>query len=138
MKMEPVPGEIMAHHGGCLCAGVRYEVSGDLRPPIACHCSQCAKTSGNYAAMASCRTEDLGLTSSETLSWFASSDTVVRGFCTRCGGNLFWRADPGDETYITVGTLDRPTGLRLSGHIYAGSKADFYEITDGLPQKAEW
>ncbi|TIL83385.1 MAG: GFA family protein, partial [Mesorhizobium sp.] len=28
--------------------------------------------------------------------------------------------------------------LRLGEHIFVGSKSDFYELTDGLPQKHEW
>lgn len=128
----------MTRRGGCLCKGVRYEVRGELAPPIACHCSQCAKTSGNYAAMASCLSKDLHLSSAESLAWFESSEAVARGFCTRCGGNLFWKADPGDEVYVTLGSLDVPTGLRLSEHIFVASKSDFYEITDALPQKDEW
>ncbi|ACK49849.1 glutathione-dependent formaldehyde-activating GFA [Methylocella silvestris BL2] len=128
----------MAIHGGCLCGGVRYEIRAALSQPIACHCSQCAKTSGNYAAMASCRSADLDLIAAETLTWFQSSELVRRGFCARCGGNVFWKMEPGEETYVTAGTLEQPTGLRLAEHIFVASKADFYEITDGLPQKPEW
>lgn len=124
--------------GGCLCGGVRYEVKGRLSPPLACHCSQCARTSGHFAAMAACSTAELVIEPEETLAWYKSSDDVNRGFCARCGGNLFWRAAPGDETYVTVGTLDRPTGLRLSAHIFMGSKSDYYDIKDGLPQKDDW
>ncbi|WP_245477382.1 MULTISPECIES: hypothetical protein [unclassified Mesorhizobium] len=36
------------------------------------------------------------------------------------------------------GSYARPTGLRLSEHIYVGSKSDFYDLADGLPQKHEW
>ena len=128
----------MVKTGSCLCGGVRYEVRGELRQPIACHCSQCARTSGNYATMSSCCSEDLTLTSAETLSWFQSSEFVQRGFCQRCGGNIFWKMQPGAETYVTAGTLDQPTGVHLAEHIYVGSKSDFYNITDGLPQKWEW
>jgi hypothetical protein len=124
--------------GGCLCGGVRYEVTGELAPALACHCSQCARTSGNFAAMTACRSDDLAIEPSETLSWFRSSPDVERGFCARCGGNLFWRAAPGDETYVTAGTLDRPTGLRLAEHICVASKSDFYDIADDLPLKPEW
>ncbi|MFG1399422.1 GFA family protein [Roseixanthobacter pseudopolyaromaticivorans] len=128
----------MGAAGGCLCGGVRYEIRGDLTQPVACHCAQCARTSGHFAAMTCCKSEDLTLIASETLVWFRSSAAVARGFCARCGGNLFWREDPGTETYVTVGTLDRPTGLKLAGHIYVGSKSDYYELGDGLPQKQEW
>lgn len=106
--------------------------------PIACHCSQCARTSGNYAVMSSCGTSELTLLSDQTLAWFQSSPQVERGFCTRCGGNLFWKATPGNEIYIAVGTLDQPTGLRLASHIFVKSKSDYYEICDSLPQAEEW
>lgn len=124
--------------GGCLCGGVRYRVTGEPAPAIACHCSQCARTSGNFAVMSSCPSDRLELLASETLAWFQSSKAVQRGFCRRCGGNLFWRSTPFEITYVTAGTFDRPTGLVLAEHIYVGSKSDFYEISDGLPQKREW
>ena len=128
----------MTMKGGCLCGGVQYEIAGEVTQPIACHCSQCGRTSGNFAAMLSCKSQDIRLVAEETLAWYQSSESVRRGFCVRCGGNLFWRAMPGAETYVTMGTLDRPTGLKLCEHIYVGSKSDFYEITDHLPQKHEW
>ena len=124
--------------GGCLCGGVKYRIEGEVSAPIACHCSQCARTSGNYATMTSCRTADLTVEPSETLTWFRSSPEVERGFCSRCGGNVFWRQDPGGETYVTAGTLDQPTGLRLAEHIFVASRSDYYDIADGLPQKREW
>lgn len=124
--------------GGCLCGGVRYEIAGELSQPIACHCSQCARTSGNFAAMASCQSADLRILNSETLRWYQSSEQVQRGFCSLCGGSLFWKSSTGTETYVTAGSLDRPTGLRLSEHIYVGSKSDFYDLADDLPKKEEW
>jgi hypothetical protein len=124
--------------GGCLCGGVRYEVRGPLRPVIACHCSQCARTSGNYAAMTSCAIGDLHLLAQETLAWYRSSGEAERGFCTRCGGNLFWKPDRDTHISITAGTLDPPTGVAVTEHIYVGSKSDFYEIADDLPKKEVW
>ena len=124
--------------GGCLCGGVRYEVRGPLREVLACHCSQCAKTSGNFAAMTSCAKGDLILVEEESLGWYRSSEAAERGFCRRCGGNLFWKPALGDSVSITAGTVDPPTRLRISEHIYVGSKSDYYEIADGLPQKHEW
>ncbi|RUP00626.1 GFA family protein [Hyphomicrobium sp.] len=124
--------------GSCLCRSVSYEVTGDLDAIDACHCSMCAKTSGNYAAMARCASADVKILNDETLRWYRSSDTSERGFCARCGGNLFWRNVGGNETYVTAGTLDPPTGLKIKAHIFATSKSDYYDITDGLPQKHEW
>lgn len=41
--------------GGCPCGGVRYEVRGPLRDVIACHCTQCRRTSGHFVAATACR-----------------------------------------------------------------------------------
>ena len=35
---------------------------------------------------------------------------------------------------ITAGSLDQPTGLKVVKHIFVDDKADYLEITDGLPQ----
>jgi len=127
-----------AINGSCLCRGVTFKIDGKLDPVLACHRSQCAKTSGNFAAMTRCSDEQLRILSDESLTWFQSSAAVKRGFCNRCGGNLFWKQEGSSDTYITAGSLDQPTGLKISAHIFVASKSDFYDITDGLPQKDAW
>jgi len=126
--------------GGCLCGGVRYAVRGPLRDVIACHCSQCRRTSGHFVAATQSLATDLLLDKAATLRWFRSSDVAERGFCERCGGNLFWRETaPGTETIsIMAGTLDSPTGLRLAQHIFVADKSDYYGICDAAPQVAGW
>jgi len=37
-----------------------------------------------------------------------------------------------------MGTLDDDPGIKPSAHIYVGSKAPWYEITDTLPQFKEF
>jgi hypothetical protein len=59
--------EANQHSGGCLCGGVRYAVNAPLRGVIACHCGQCRRTSGHYAAMTNAPTEHLVLVRSDTL-----------------------------------------------------------------------
>jgi hypothetical protein len=128
----------MTHAGGCLCGGVRYQIRGALRGILACHCSQCRRTSGHYAAMTSAPSANIELTSSATLVWYRSSDTAERGFCNRCGGNLFWKQRGRDAISITAGTLDTPTGLAVEEHIFVADKSDYYTIDDGLPAKQRW
>lgn len=120
--------------GRCLCGGVRYEVTGPMRPVMACHCRQCQRTSGNFVAASRCASADLTLVAKATLAWYRSSPEAERGFCRTCGGNLFWRPTGGTTTSIMAGTLDTPTGLTLREHIFVADKGDWYEITDGLPQ----
>lgn len=126
--------------GRCLCGGVRYEVRGKLRPIIACHCSQCRRTSGHFVAATGAPTSAITLTSAATLVWYASSAHARRGFCSRCGGNLFWRPIDAtrDWTSIMAGTLDPPTQLGIERHIFVADKSDYYSIDDGAPQMAAW
>lgn len=122
------------HTGSCLCGGVRYEVRARLRDVVACHCSQCRKTSGHYVAMTNAPTAALTFRAANTLTWYRSSETAERGFCSRCGGNLFWRELAGNTTSIAAGTLDAPTRLRIERHIFVADKSDYYEITDDAPR----
>lgn len=123
--------------GGCLCGGVRYRVEGPLSDVGACHCTQCRRTTGHYFAATTCRRDALRFAAEDTLAWYESSPGIHRGFCARCGSSLFWRDSRRDEVDILAGTLDTPTGLKLIDHIFVANKGDYYEITDGLPQKPQ-
>lgn len=117
--------------GGCLCGAVSYEVTGPLRPVVACHCRQCRKTSGHHVAATSAARDHVRIKGD--VRWYASSESAKRGFCPICGSNLFWDG-PGSHLSIFAGTLDGPTGLRVAGHIFCADKGDYYEIADALPQ----
>jgi len=134
------PGEAVVATGGCLCGGVRYRIDGPLRPVTTCHCSQCRRTSGHFVAATEAASADLVLTSSETLRWYTSSPEAERGFCARCGGNLFWRPLKAgrNRTSIMAGTLDPPTHLTIARHIFVADKSDYYTLQDGVPQSTGW
>jgi hypothetical protein len=127
-----------AHTGSCLCGGVRYRIRGELRGVIACHCSQCRKTSGHYAAMTSAPSANIEVTASEGLTWYRSSDTAERGFCNRCGGNIFWKQAGRDAISVTAGTLDTPTHLAIESHIFVADKSDYYTLNDDAPKLQQW
>jgi hypothetical protein len=126
------------HTGSCLCEGVRYSVRGPLRAVVACHCSQCRKTSGHFAAMTNAPSAALTLTEASTLAWYQSSKSAERGFCRVCGGNLFWRQHGEDVISICAGTLETPTGVAIGEHIFVDDKSDYYQINDDVPKKAQW
>lgn len=123
-------GDTEHHEGGCLCGAVRYRAKGPLRPVIACHCTQCRKTSGHHVAATSAPREDVEIAGHVT--WYGSSDRARRGFCRVCGSNLFWDG-PGSHLSIFAGSLDGPTGLRLAGHIFCADKGDYYDVAGDLP-----
>ncbi len=117
--------------GSCLCGAVRFDVIGPLRPVIACHCTQCRKTSGHHVAATSAAREHVVIEGEPV--WYASSDTARRGFCGTCGSNLFWDGD-GANLSIFAGVLDGDPDLRMAGHIYCDDKGGYYELTDDLPK----
>jgi hypothetical protein len=119
--------------GGCLCGAVRYRVDGPLRPVVACHCSQCRRTSGHYVAASGAAWKDLTIDDEDALTWYRSSPMARRGFCRICGGNLFWAADGRDDVSIAAGTLDPPTGLSTVLHICIEDRSDYYGIPQGEP-----
>src|SRR5687767_12601468 len=121
------------HEGRCLCGAVRFTVEGELRPPGACHCSQCRRQSGHYWASTDVPRANLSVTGEVT--WFASSERVRRGFCAACGSVLFWDPVGRDRIAVAMGAFDAPTGTSLEKHIFTGDKGDYYAIADGLPQE---
>lgn len=130
MSTEQMPNTT----GGCLCGGVRYEVHGSLRPVVYCHCSQCRKTSGHFVAASACNSEHLSLLADASLRWYDSSPRAQRGFCSACGGNLFWRPVDGEHVSIMAGTIDLPTGVTAIAHICVDDASDYHAIADNLPQ----
>lgn len=121
--------------GGCLCSGVRYRVTGPLRPVVYCHCSQCRRTSGHFVAATAVAKDALIVETDEYLDWFDSSEFASRGFCARCGSSLFWRPNARPYICIMAGTLDDSTGLEAVEHIYVSDKGDYYQLTDDLPKR---
>jgi len=123
--------------GSCLCGAVRFEVTGELPPPDACHCTQCRKHSGHYFASTDVARSALTIEGADNVTWFRSSEKVRRGFCATCGSSLFWDPIYKDRIGIAMGALEKPTGTRLGIHIFTADKGDYYEIADGLPQNRQ-
>ncbi len=114
--------------GGCLCGGVRYSIDGVVRGVVNCFCGQCQKTSGHYVAATRVDKASFMLEQDQTLRWFTSSPGIQRGFCRRCGGNLFWENDQRPQISIMAGTLDKPTGLKTVENIFVEDASDYFDI----------
>lgn len=113
-------------NGCCLCGAVQFQVEPPLRDVIACHCSQCRKTSGHFWAATSVPHERFRLIKDEGLRWFQSSDIARRGFCNQCGSSLFWQPEGEARISIAAGALEGPTGLRTIEHWCLEDKGDYY------------
>ena len=121
-------------NGSCNCGGVTWEVSGEMRPITACHCSQCRKQTGLYYAASAA--DDVNLTiTGESLKWYHATPEAKHGFCGDCGSALFWKHQKDSFTSIPAGSIDGLSNLKIAKHIFVDDKPDWYEITDGKPQR---
>lgn len=119
----------MSVEGGCLCGAVRYRVDGPARAISLCHCGQCRRAHGYLGAYSAADVDRLAITGTRSLSWYRSSETAERGFCSTCGSALFWKPAHGRYISFSAGSIDQPSGLVIDRHIYLDDQAD-YEVTD--------
>ena len=128
----------MGIKGGCLCGKVRYEVSGALHNADHCHCSMCRRQHGAaFATYADCDAGDFQWTSGADL--IKIYEVPAGGgwcFCSECGSTLAG-THKGKITSITLGTVEGDPGIRPGSHIFTGSKAEWHDIHDDLPQHEE-
>ncbi len=118
----------------CLCNGVSMTIKGQFRPVINCHCIQCTKTHGNYAAYTSVLEQNIIFKSKKTLKWFQSSAKAKRGFCKKCGSSIFFKRLGSKAVSISAGLFRNPSKLKTISHIYVKNKRDYYKILDDLPK----
>jgi hypothetical protein len=93
--------------------------------------------SGHFWSSTDLPREAIAIRGADSITWYPSSEKVRRGFCSVCGSALFFDPVHRDWIAIAMGAFDKPTGTRLEKHIFVADKGDYYEISDGLPQKAQ-
>ena len=57
--------------------------------------------------------------------------------CRACGSLLFSVVRDGAFVHVAMGSLVDAPSIRPTEHIFVGSKAPWFEITDALPQHEE-
>jgi hypothetical protein len=127
--------------GGCLCGGVRFEVS---EPPLKagyCHCTRCQRRTGTAASVQArlARGSFRLVAGDELLGSFDPPDGFRKFFCTSCGSAL-WSRHPADQSVMAVrlGAFDSDPGVRPSYRQYVAYAAPWEPIPDdGLPRYPE-
>ena len=124
--------------GSCLCGQVAWEFTGLPERVQNCHCTRCRRArSAAFGTNAFYKKEQL--------EWKRGQEQVVnyalpdakrfgQAFCGHCGGKVPRVVESTGYVVAPCGSLDDAPGLSPIGNCFAGSKADWYEITDGLPQ----
>jgi hypothetical protein len=125
-------------NGRCECGATEYEVADAFRCALNCHCSRCrAGTGAAFKPFAGIEGDELRVTrGADTLLMYGEKkENNTR--CGVCGSLLFSLVRDGAFVHVAVGSLVDESSIRPTDHIYVGSKAPWYEITDNLPQHEE-
>lgn len=131
----------MTQRGSCLCRRVQYRIHGPMTDVLNCHCSMCRKLhAAVFRTRAKVASKDWEWVSGEKLvKYYESSPGEHKGFCSECGSSLLTRFDQHPEVLgFPLGTLDTDPGVRAERHVFVGSKAPWFDITDQLPQHEEY
>jgi hypothetical protein len=127
--------------GGCLCGGVRFEITAPLGGASYCHCSRCRRRTGTAASVqARIDGDSLRFISGEGLvKAYGPPSGFEKLFCSECGSSLFSR-NPSDHSQMSVrlGAFDDDPGVRPSWRQFVAYAAPWEPIPDdGLPRYEE-
>jgi len=116
----------------CLCGGIQLRTYGYHRDVHNCHCIQCMKTHGHYAAYTNVQQQNIKFLKKRTLKWFRSSKRAKRGFCNKCGASLFFKVIGTKNISIAAGMFNGPTKLKTKMNIFVKRKLDYYKLDNRL------
>ena len=125
--------------GQCVCGAVHYTVADEFRYAANCHCPDCRKATGSaFKPFAGIERDKLHLTqgADHLLIYGDEHGHDVR--CRGCAALLYSVVREGAFVHVALGSLDDEPTLRPAAHIFVGSKAPWFTITDELPQYEEY
>jgi hypothetical protein len=128
--------------GGCLCGGIRFELTEPPTDAGYCHCTRCQRRTGAAAsAQARIDGQTFRLVRGEELvrCWQPPDSGFVKCFCGECGAHLFSRnaADP-TQMSVRLGAFDSDPGVQPSWRAFVAYAAPWEPIPDdGLERFAE-
>ncbi len=128
--------------GGCLCGGIRFELTEPVTAAGYCHCTRCQRrTGGATSAQARIDGSTFRLLQGEELirCWRHPDGGFEKCFCSGCGAHLFSRDPAGSgQMSIRLGAFDGDPGVRPAWRAFVAYAAPWEPIPDdGLPRWAE-
>jgi hypothetical protein len=128
-----------ALHGQCSCGEVRLAVENTFDYAFYCHCSRCRLRTGSaFAAIAGISMAKIQVTAGREHMLIEGECSDGYGArCSRCYTFLFSAVRGRQYVHVSLGALVGTPSRVPDHHIYVGSKAPWYQITDALPQYEE-
>ena len=125
--------------GSCFCRAVRYSVPDAFLYALNCHCSNCRRTTGAaFKPFAGIERGKLTITDGATNLLIYGDEKAHDAHCKECGSLLYSVVRDGAFVHVAMGTLVDAPSIRPRAHIFVGSKAPWFTITDDLPQFDEF
>ena len=125
--------------GNCMCGAVRYVVADEFLYAMNCHCSDCRRTTGSaFKPFAGIEREKLRVIKGESDLMGFGGEKAHDAHCKLCGSLLYSVVSDGALVHVAMGTLVDDPSIRPTQHIFVGSKAGWFTITDDLPQFEEF
>lgn len=125
--------------GACSCRAVQYSVPDAFGYALNCHCSNCRRTTGSaFKPFAGIERGEFELASGAGELLIYGEENEHDAHCAKCGSLVYSVVRDGAFVHVPLGTLDDEPSIRPGAHIFVGSKAPWYEITDELPQFEEF
>src|ERR671934_844314 len=124
--------------GKCQCGAVRYRVEDAFVYASNCHCSNCRAATGSaFKPFAGIEREKLEISDGRDALLVVGDERLNDTRCKACGSLLFSVVRDGEYVHVALGSLVDAPSMRPTKHIFVGSKAPWFEITDDLPQFEE-
>ena len=121
--------------GQCLCGAIHYAVADEFHYAMNCHCSNCRRTTGSaFKPFAGIARDRLAVIKGSDNLLIFGDDTGHDAHCKICGSLLYSVVRDGTFAHVAMGTLVDDPSIRPTAHIFVGSKASWFSITDDLPQ----
>ena len=120
--------------GSCLCGGVKFKTNGFHRHISNCHCIQCMKTHGNFAAYTALKDLNIKFLNKRTLKWFKSSKKAQRGFCKKCGSSILFKMNNSNIISISAGLFDKSLKLKTNRNIFTKNRLKYYSLDNNIPK----
>jgi hypothetical protein len=115
-------------NGRCLCGGVRLTATAHEPKVTTCHCDMCRRWASGPFFEITC--QSVVFEGEDNITRIRSSDWAERGFCNKCGSNLFYHIIDSTEYQIAAGLLDDQSGLQLSLQVFIDRKPAFYGLAE--------